>query len=200
MPETPPKAGESSSSTQESIDTAPETTNGTAPEPILDRLRAAYATAGEERRETFPVLPGRFNGSLAVECHPVDWKAVRKRVKRLMKRGQLGSEEGDLEYAAQYLVDACEQFLVRPGDGEDFKPLHEAVPRFGPSPVRYDARLAEAIGLSLTGNESPAQIVRVLFLNPAALNDHFVAVDQWNKEATPSDEDDDEDEGRERPT
>lgn len=181
-------------------DEAQETSNGTVvSEPILDRLRDAYAAAGADRRETFPILPGRFNGSLAVECHPVDWKEIRKRVKRMLKRGQLGTEDGELDYGAHYLVEACEQFLVRPGDGEEFKPLHEAVTRFGPSPVRYDFRLGEAIGLKLAGEETPAQIVRLLFLNPAALNDHFVAVDQWNKEATPS-EDDDEDEGGDRPT
>lgn len=173
-----------------------------APPPTnLAKLRQQYAESGEDRRETIPIAPGRFDGNLAARYHPVEWSDTRKRIRKAAKRGL--SEETELNYAAGQLVKACETILIRLEDGGEFVPLHEAVPRWkdGP-PVRYDSRLAEAIGIDVPAGASPASICRLVFKNPHALNDHYVTFDQWLREATEGDEDDEDEDGslEDRPT
>jgi hypothetical protein len=166
------------------------------PVPVLDRLREQYATATEDRRLELTIVPGRFDGNLAALYGPVDWKRIRRKVKRAAKAGF--TEEAELDYAASLIVEACETILVRPEGGGDFVPLHSQVEAWrGGEPVRYDTRLCQALGIE--GVTNPTAICRLVFKNPSALNDHFVGLDQWIKEAAP-DEDGEDDEGSDRPT
>lgn len=161
------------------------------PESVLGRLREQYATAGEERREVFPILPGRFNDSLAMEAHPVEWKGLRRRIRQMVKTGQLRSEEGELNFAGEFVASACEQILVRTEDGGEWKPLHKAAPSLGSTCIRFDERLCKALKIDLAGQDlRSADIVRLLFRNPAALDTFYVQVDLWNKEALGGDEED----------
>jgi len=171
------------------------------PPSIFETLGAAYAQKTEDRREVFPILPGRFGGNLAMRAKPVDPDARKKKVRRLGKRGITNASE--LQYAAEVIAEACDAILVRMGDSEDYIEA-QTVPDsgLGLDPVRFDARLGQVVpplGKILTGGESEATMVRLLFNNPEALDSFYIELDQWLREASPS-SDDDEDEATERPT
>ena len=166
----------------------------------LDLLRSQYETARADRRETIPIAPGRFNGNLAAKYKPIPWSDTRKSARRAAKGGL--SEENELNYAAGQLAKACETILFRAVDGGELEPIHLAAERFKDgSPIRYDERLCEILGIEVTPGLSTEQIVRLVFLNEHALDAHYMRFDAWLKEIAPGDEDDeDESEGRERPT
>jgi hypothetical protein len=170
------------------------------PPSVFEQLGKDYSAAREDRRETFAILPGRFHGNLAMRARPVDPTKRKKKVRRIAKTGI--TDEAEARYAAEIIADACECILVRLKDGEDPVPAHE-VPNagLGEDPVRFDQRLGKVVpslGEILTGGESAAAIVRLLFKNLDALDAFYVELDQWLKEASPT-EDDEEGEG-ERPS
>ena len=170
------------------------------PESVFEQLGRDFERATEDRREVFPILPGRFHGNLAMRARPVDASARKKKVRRMMKRGGI-TEEAEAQYAATLIAEACESILVRLKDGEDYVEAHTVSESLGTDPVRFDQRLGSVVpplGKILTGNEQPATIVRLLFKNMEALDGFYVELDQWLKEATPGDEEDEE--GAERPT
>lgn len=169
------------------------------PSSIFDDLREQYHEATEDRRITIPIAPGRFHGNLAARYRPGPWSDYRRRAERMMRRGG-GSEEAELQFAAQTLVQCCETILYRPTDATELVPMHEANPIWrGGEPVRYDDRLAQAVGIDPSPGSATA-ICRLVFRNPAALNDHFVTLDAWLKEAIGSDEEDEDEGGRVPPT
>lgn len=167
------------------------------PPSVFEQLGRDYAQATGDRRETFAILPGRFHGNLAMRAKPVDPTKRKKKVRRIAKTGI--TDEAEARYAAEIIADACECILVRLADGEDPVPAHE-VPNagLGGEPVRFDQRLGKVVpslGEILTGDESPAAIVRLLFKNLDALDAFYGELDQWLKEASPT-EDDEEGEGQ----
>lgn len=164
------------------------------PSSVFETLGRQYAQSTEDRRETFPLLPGRFHGNLAVRVRPVDPSERKKKVRRLMKRGGI-TDEAEIQYAATLIAEATESILVRMQDGADYVEAHTISPELGDEPVRFDKRLGIVIpplGQLLTGSESPATIVRLLFKNVDALDAFYVELDQWLKEATPADDEDEE--------
>ena len=173
------------------------------PMPVIDTLREQYAKAGEDRRETIPITPGRFNNMIAARYKPIPYSERRRRVRRLMRGGGADSEEGELQYGSAIVADACECIMLRPAPGEPYRPAHEqtavrkALGIDGTQPIRYDSNLAKLVGVELHGGEDAGAIVRLVFLNAASLDDHFAWLDAWLKEARAGDEDEDEDE---RPT
>jgi hypothetical protein len=172
------------------------------PPSVFDQLGRDYASATEDRRETFAILPGRFHGNLFMRAKPVDPIKRKKKVRRIAKTGI--SDEAEARFAAELIAESCECILVRLGDGEDPIPANE-VPNsgLGDEPVRFDQRLGKVVpplGEILTGNESPAAIVRLLFKNMDALDGFFVELDQWLKESSPTEGGDEDEDGAERPT
>lgn len=159
------------------------------PPAVFDTLREQYNEVSADRRTTISIVPGRFSGNLAARYMPVDWKEIRKKAKRAARGGM--TEEDELNYGASVIAAACETILIRMEDGAPMIPLNEAYEKFGSELVRYDARLAEAIGIPdvEAGKTPQTAVVRLLFKNPAALNDHFAELDAWLKEATPSEDD-----------
>lgn len=167
--------------------------NGHAPS-VLDALRRQYADADQERRTTLLIVPGRFQGNLAARYKAVPWSEQRRKIRQAAKAGE--SEEAELNYGAGVIVDACEEILVRPEPGKPLVPMHLAVDDFkGGEPVRYDPRLAKALGIDPAGLD-PVGVCRMVFANPAALNQHFAEVDAFLREAVGGEDEDDE----ERPT
>lgn len=160
------------------------------PSSIFDGLRRSYQETQEDRRKTIQIVPGRFGGNLAVRYKPGPWTNYRKRAERAMNKG--GGEEAELRFAADTMVECIETIMFRANDGEELKPLDEANPEWTGSPVLWDNRLAEAVGVSPIPG-SNAAICRAVFLNAAALNAHFTTLDAWLKESIPSDGEDDED-------
>lgn len=174
------------------------------PPSVFEQLGKDYSAAREDRREDFPILPGRFHGNLVMRAKPVDPIKRKKKVRRIAKTGI--NDEVEARYAAEIIAEACDCILVRLGDGEDPVPAH-LVPDsgLGDEPVRFDHRLGKVVpplGEILTGSESPAAIVRLLFKgNLDALDAFYVELDQWLKEASPTEGGDEEDgEGADRPS
>jgi hypothetical protein len=165
------------------------------PASVFDELREAYQEATEERRITIAIAPGRFSGNLAARYRPGPWADYRRRAERAFRRG--GNEEAELQFAAATIVQCCETILYRPSDSSELMPMAETNPAWrGGEPVRYDDRLAQAVGLDPIPGTAQS-ICRLVFKNPAALNDHFVTLDAWLKESIASD---DEEEGAVPPT
>jgi hypothetical protein len=180
----------------------PEDSAITEPPSVFEELGKAYDGATEDRRETFPILPGRFKGNLAMRARPVDSAKRKKKVRRMMKRGGI-TDEAEAQYAASLIADACDSILVRLNEGEDYKDAHTISEELGTDPVRFDQRLGKVIpplGRILTGNEQPATIVRLLFKNMEALDGFYVELDQWLKEASPTESDEDDGEADTRPS
>lgn len=163
------------------------------PPTVFEDLGRAYEQATEDRRETFPILAGRFKGRLAMIARPVDAAKRKKKVRRLAKRGI--TDESEAQYAATVIAEACECIVVRVKDGEEYVPAHTLSDELGADPVRFDQRLGLVVpplGKLLTGNEQPATIVRLLFRNMDALDAFYTELDLWLKEAIVG-EDDEED-------
>src|SRR6185312_13755363 len=84
---TPPAGG--ADSPQEGLNGAsggPDTA-----EPVLDRLRAAYAAGGEDRTTVLDIAPGRYDG-LAARYRPIDWDLRRRLLRKNERMGAYGTE------------------------------------------------------------------------------------------------------------
>lgn len=176
----------------------PQEPTSVEPPSVFERLQEQYAQASAERRTTIPIVPGRFSGNLAARYKPVDWEQIRKRIRRAAKGGM--TEEDELNYGAAVIAEACETILIRLEDGGPLVPMHKAYSKWRDGePVCFDERLCEALGVEINPGYNAAAICRLVFKNPAALNDHFADLDAWLKEAVPDDDEGDGDSG-ERPT
>jgi hypothetical protein len=180
---------------------ADQASNGVVPDSNFERLQKQYADSEEEKRKTILIAPGRFESNLGVRCKKGPWKDYRKRAEKLFDRGG-GGTEAELRFAATTFVTCCETILYRPTDDGGLLPLHECRGAWkNGDPIGFDARLAEALGIELTGAESASEICRLVFKNPAALNDAFTTLDAWLKDAIPSDGEEEDEEGEvDRPT
>lgn len=171
------------------------------PPSVFEELREQFDAATQERRLTIPIAPGRFGGNLAVRYHPGPWSDYRRKAERHFRKGS--NEAVERAFAASVMVECCDSILYRPSDGTDLLPMAEVNPAWrGQEPVRFDDRLAEAVfppDKRPKPGTSPTTICRLLFGESGALDDHFLTLDAWLKEAIASDEDD-EDEGGGRPT
>lgn len=178
----------------------PEQNGG--PPAIIDTLREQYASATSDRRKILEILPARFGGNLAARYQPIDWELTRKRTLKVARALAGGSQvEAELELEAATIADACESILVRTKDGGPWVELHETVEKFrAGGPVRFDQRLCEALGIEDTERMRQREIVRLVFKNEAALNNHYTLLDGWLREAIDVEDEDLDEEGDERPT
>jgi hypothetical protein len=168
---------------------APE--NGLVAPSVLDALRKQYAEADGERRTTLMIVPGRFDARLAARYRPVPWDDQRRKIRQAAKQGD--SAEAELNYGAELIAEACEEILIRTADGRPLLPMHTEVAQFkGGEPVRYDQRLCTALGIDGEDLDAKA-IVRLVFKNPQALNQHYAELDAFQREAVTGDEEDDAD-------
>lgn len=163
---------------------------------LVESLQEEYAAATDgTRRKTLPLLAGRFGDKLAVRYRPIDPEVQRERVLRFTKVPD--SSENDLNYGAEVIAEACECVLLRDDAGK-LVPMHEL--GGATEPVRFDATLAAVLGIDkkmpIDGLADSA-IVRLVFRNPQALNQHFGVLEAWLQERAPGD---DEEGDEERPT
>lgn len=191
-----PPEGSDPATPPEEARTAEDTTPGSppvkAPPTNLAKLRSQYETARGDRRETIPIAPGIYGGNLAARYHPIEWSETRKKVAKLQRKG--ASDEQALNFAASCLVKACETIMFRPDDDSELVPMAEITPELAAgSPIRFDSRLAEAIGIELTGTEKDTAICRLIFTDPNILDSHFTQFDLWLRGLVGGDDDEDED-------
>lgn len=191
----PPEGDRSDPAPPEEEQSAEDTTPGSpvteAPPTNLARLQKQYEAAREDRRETIPIAPGIYDGNLAALYHPIEWSDTRKKIAKLQRKG--ATDEQALNFAASTLVKACETIMFRPDDDSDFVPMAEAAPELAQgSTIRFDSRLARALGIKLSGGENGAAICRLVFVEPHILDSHFQQFDFWLRGLTPGDDDEDE--------
>lgn len=180
----------------------PETANGGSasiegPESVEDRLRAGYKAGQGERRKTLEIAPGRYH-DLAAEFKPVDWDLRRRLIRQANRKGESGTE-ADMRINSALMAGACVSMLFRPAPGQGYAPLHTLAEKFkGGEPIRFDTRLAEILGMELIGGESEADICRLVFGDPGIFEAHYMMLSGWSLQAFEDDEE--EDEGGDRPT
>lgn len=163
---------------------------------VIDSLRRAYAAGEGERETTIPIAPGRYDG-LAAIYRPLDWELRRRLQRKAQRTGDTGPE-AEADFQAVLVADACKAIVMRPGPGKDYVPLHKLIAKFGGDvPVRFDARLAEVLGMTLIGGESQGDICRLVFGDRGAFDVHMTQLTTWSTQILP---DDDEDEGEGDPT
>jgi hypothetical protein len=169
------------------------------PENVLGRLRAGYAAGQGERRKTIEIAPARYDG-LAAEFKPINWELRRKLIRRANRQGESGYE-ADLRINAACMAAACVSMLFRPAPGADYVQLHTLVEKYrGGEPVRFDARLADILGMELIGGESEADICRLVFGDSGIFDAHYMTLNGWSLDAFDISDDEEEDEGGDRPT
>jgi hypothetical protein len=172
---------------------------GDGPENVLGRLRAGYAAGQGERRKTIEIAPARYDG-LAAEFKPINWELRRKLIRRANRQGESGYE-ADLRINAACMADACVSMLFRPAPGADYVQLHTLVEKYrGGEAIRFDSRLADILGMELIGGESEADICRLVFGDSGIFEAHYVMLNGWSLDAFDISDDEDEDEGGDRPT
>lgn len=184
-------------------ETAPEGEPGTdAPPSVEDRLRRAYKSGQGERRKTIAIAPGLFQ-DLAARFQPVDWDLRRTLIRQAERKGESGPET-DLRINSTLMANACISMMFRPHEGAEYAELHTLIERFkGGTPIRFDSRLAEVLGMELIGGESEADICRLVFGGDGAVfESHYIILNGWSIRAFDDDEEgeDGEDEGGGRPT
>jgi hypothetical protein len=171
------------------------------PASVFDELGELQAEARRDDTKVLELLPGRFKGRLAVRVKRIDPKKRRKKAKKIAKRGI--TDEAELQYAAEIIAEATDAILYRPKDNDALVEAQTLSDALGTEPVRFDQRLGKMLKMEgvLSGTESGATIVRLVFKNPEALDAFYAELDLWLREAAP-DDDDDEDEGapQERPS
>lgn len=172
-----------------------------APPSVLDRLRRAYAAGEEERDTTIPIAPGRYH-DLAAKYRPLDTDLRRKLQRKAERTGSFGTE-ANLNFQAALLADACLSMMIRPEPGDEWEEAHK-VPALADiahgEPVRFDERLAAILGMELIGGETAAQIARLVFGDEAAFDVHYTQFSTWSTQLVPDGEDEDDEEGVDRPT
>lgn len=171
------------------------------PPPVIDRLRRAYAAGEAERNTIIPIAPGRYH-DLAAKYRPLDTDLRRKLQRRAERTGAYGTQ-ANLAFQSALLADACLSIMIRPEPGAEWEEAHKVPGADGIAhgePVRFDERLATILGMELIGGEQPAQIARLVFGDEAAFDVHYTQFSTWSTQLVPDGEDEDDEEGGDRPT
>lgn len=198
--ESPYRAVEGQLTAEETRD--PDESVISEPPSVFDELASLQADAKRDEHKTMQLLPGRFKGNLSVRYGRLDPKKRKKKVRKMGKRGI--TDEAELQYMAEVICESAEAVLIRMADTDNFIEAQK-VPEsgLGEEPVRYDDRLAKILKVDVPNGASAATICRLVFKNPEALEQHYIELDQWLKEAAPNEDDEDDEEGEEateRPT
>jgi hypothetical protein len=171
---------------------------------VLTRLRRAYAAGDSERTTTIAIAPGRYQ-DLAAKYRPLDTDLRRKLQRRAERTGAFG-QEANLEFQATLLADACLSIMIRPEPGAEWEEAHkvaEVAPLTQGEVVRFDRHLAAILGIELVGEETQAQVARLVFGDEAGFDVHYTQFSTWSTQLAPGEDDEDEDdegEGSNRPT
>jgi hypothetical protein len=123
-----------------------ELSNGAVADPsIMESLRARHREL-QEKEYVDLEIPG-FRGELLCRYRLLDSREVAKIGKRARKQSG-NDEDGALIATMDALISSCVEFYYRHGDGS-MHPLSQSISQDAP-PVRYDASLANFLGLDAT--------------------------------------------------
>jgi hypothetical protein len=155
--------------------------NGSAPvaPSVLDKLREKRNEIAEGRTVEL-AIPG-YGDTLVARYRAIPYREVTKARKKNAKRS--GSDpDAELRFGTSMLARACDAMLVRPDEDGGLVELQTTVPEFGDEPVRYDKRLAEAVGMDPAMANSASAVIRFVFGaddSTWALMRHAEAYEEW---------------------
>lgn len=137
-------------------DEADETeTHDPAPGSLLDRLRQVRADAASDYRYDL-LVPG-YRGLVAIRCKPIPGRTSSQLATRLVKSK---SPEAAFEMAADTLIAACEEVIVRSKSEDDWQTLGSLN---GGEPVGIGTELVELLQLEPREGGRSREVVRSLF-------------------------------------
>lgn len=152
---------------------------------ILSELRAERQALTHKRTLDLPV-PGYQR--MVARYKAIDYAIIDKIEARARKsQGPMA----DLNAAADVLAQTCIGIFLREDNGE-LLPLNEQLERWGDDPIRYDARLAEAVGVepgkARTIIHNVFGVFEVDTGNDLVLMGHQTEILRWLKQANADDD------------
>jgi hypothetical protein len=145
---------------------------------VRDRLKQKREDIGAQTEITMEI-PG-YDGELQGEFKRMRWEAMADVADRAEKSK---AKRGRLNGQADVIATACAQLIVReelPGGEIKDTPLNEMFPdEFGDAPVRFDARLADWLGLELEGTPTARKVVFAVFNNDLAVTAMHNELGEW---------------------
>lgn len=166
-PVTPPEANPP----KEAISTGPKP----AQQSQLERLKKRRREARENREPLDLPIPG-YGDELVARYRVLDYDELQKLERRGSKMAQAGDTEAGLKVTMDTIAQACIGIFLRQDDGS-LKPLNECVTEFGDEPVRYDARLAETVGVDAEGKVRV--VIRRVFPTDLSIIGHLAQISNW---------------------
>jgi hypothetical protein len=158
--------------------------NNGAADNFLEQLRNKRRSIGTST-ELKLQIPG-YDTLLWCEYRRLDWEEL----KRIAEKAQNSrSPRKELLAACDTLIEACNQFLILK-DGK-LEPMNNAYPEFGDEPVRYDDRLASALGFEIDrGSPARSCVLRAFGGNGAAVTAHQGDLVEWIQSSRADDDED----------
>lgn len=139
---------------------------------LLAELRKRRESIGKDRYLDQDI-PG-YEGDLVCRYDPIPWDEAKRIADKLEKSSNPRKE---LYAQADVLIRACREFRIKISD--KLVPLQEAFPELGDNPIKFDDRLAKALGFDLvSGSESRSACLR-LFNNDMAVSAQHNVVMEW---------------------
>jgi len=132
---------------------------------LLSRIRERRAQLQEERHLDLDI-PG-YDGMLVARYRPLPWDEVKKIGEKVEKSKNPRKE---LYAMADVLVRACDSIWFRDPETNELRPVQSG------EPVRYDDRLAEALGFTA---DSARQVLLATFNNDLAVTAHHMEAAEW---------------------
>lgn len=144
--------------------------NGRGDTSMFAGLRAKREKIGGDRHIDLDV-PG-YDGALVIRYGVVSWDEGRKMAEKFE---QSKNPDKDLWAQVDFLIKGCQMVLMKDDDG-NLQPLHKLTDAFGDEPVRFDDRLASALGIDAT---SARQVVLGTFNNEWAMTAQHNQFGEW---------------------
>jgi len=157
----------------------------------LERLKQRRRKLAEERRPLDLAIPGWEDiegwGTLVGRYRVLDYEELEQLKKRGMKMARTQDPETELKITIDTIAAACVGIFCRQENGT-MKPLNETDPAFGDEPVRYDERLADAIGADAEGKVRT--LIRQMFPTELSIFGHLERIDGWMSGINQGDDED----------
>jgi hypothetical protein len=151
----------------------------------LDRLKERRRRAREEREPLDLDIPG-YGGELVARYRVLSFEEMEKLQDRGGKMARAADIEVELKITMDTIAAACVGIFLRE-DGK-LRPLNEVDAKFGDEPVRYDERLAEAVGVDSEGKVRI--LIRRMFPTELSIIGHLQRVSNWMSGVNDADDED----------
>ena len=139
---------------------------------LIARLRALREEAKADHHLDLDI-PG-YEGLLVARFKP--YSIAKSEAKANVLRKEMGKKRSVLLQAScDGLIDACDEVLIRKTPDADLQPVDDV------TPVRFDSRLAELLGIQAT---TAREVVVGLFPTEQSILAMNVAVSEWLQDVT----------------